>query len=252
MVCDDDALAAGAEPRAYARALAAVLDMGLSAVPGSAALDRNSPSLLRRRLERLNEPWRYKMHARHRAVLLAALVCVLLTSALALTSIAGDPTTDARAPEPPAKPAPERVPLEAEEPEPEAVPLPEEFFIKEMVPPEYPEEARAAGVEAIVLVELYLDEEHNVVDAKARATVVGYPPLEKIKVGDDGEIVEPVEEEGMKVYHEAFVEAALKAVHQWALEVRPEDARFENPAAVVPIQFRLETEEEKPKRKILE
>jgi hypothetical protein len=226
--------------------------MRLSAVPGSAALDRNSPSLLRRRLERLNEPWRYKMLARHRAVLLAALACVLLTSALALTSIADDPTTDAKAPEPPAKPAPERVPVEPEAPEPEAAPLPEEFFIKEMVPPEYPEEARAAGVEAIVLVELYLDEEHNVAAAKPKAIVVGYPPLEKIKVGDDGQIVEPVEEEGMEKYHDAFIESALEAVHQWALSVKPENARFENPAAVVPIQFRLETEEEKPKRKIVE
>jgi len=250
MVCDDAALAAGAEPRAYVRALAAVFDMGLNAAPGSAVLDRNSPSLLRRRLERLNEPWRYRMHARHRVVLSIAAVCVLLASALALTSVAGDPTTDAAAPEAPAKPAPksDAAPeCEPEEPEaPEGRPLPEEFYIKEMVPPEYPEEARAAGVEAIVLVELYLDDEHKVADAKTKAIVVGRPPLEKIKMGEDGKIVEPVEEEGMEVYHEAFIESALKAVRLWALHVTPENARLERPAAVVPIQFRLDGESGKP------
>jgi hypothetical protein len=252
MVCDDAALAAGAEPRAYARALAAVLNMGLTAVPGSAAFDRNSPSLLRRRLERLNEPWRYKMHARHRAVLLVAFVCVLLTSALALTSVAGDPTTAAAAPEAPAKPAPKSEAAPAEAPETEAAPLPEEFYISTMVPPEYPEEARDAGVEAIVLIELYLDDEHKVADAKPKAIVVGYPPIEKIRVGEDGKIVEPVEEEGMEAYHEAFIESALKAVHLWAMKVEPENARVESPAAVVPIHFRLESAEEKAEQKTAE
>jgi len=238
MACDDEALTGGAEPRSYARALAAVLEMGLTAAPGSAALDRNSPSLLRRRLERLNEPRRCKMQVRHRVLMLVTIVCVLMASALAMTSAAEDPTTDAAAPAPPAKPA---SPTPAERPAPEEAPapLPEEFYIKEMTPPEYPEEARAAGVEAIVFLELYLDEARKVSDAKLKTIIVGHPPLEIIKIGENGKVVEPVEEEGMEAYHEVFTQAAVEAAMQWSIAVKPDDAVVENPAAVVPIQFRL-------------
>jgi hypothetical protein len=236
MVCDERAMAAGAEPRAYARALAAVLDIELEAAPSSAALDRSCPSTLRRRLERLNEPGRYRMRPRHRALLSLAVVSVLLTSALALTSAAGDPTTESAAPLPPAKeaaPAPPEAPARP--------PQPEEFFIRKMVPPEYPEAAKAQGLEAIVFLELTLAEDLTVAQATTKTIIVGRPPLEIVKIGRDGQVVEPLEEEGMKEHHQAFIDAAVEAALQWEIEVRPKNAGIADPAVAVPIQFRLET-----------
>jgi beta-lactamase regulating signal transducer with metallopeptidase domain len=236
MTCDDAVLARGVRPDAYARALAAIVNMELMPAPSSAALDRRSPSLMRRRLSRLNEQRRCTMKLGHRVAVLLAVVCVMMASVLSLTSLAGDPSTDAEAPDPPQKPVP------AAAPEPEAAPLPEEFYLKDMTSPEYPEEAKAAGVEAIVFLELSIDEERHVSAATLKTIIVGRPPLEIIKVGKDGKVVEPVEEEGMEIYHEAFTEAAIEAAMKWLIEVRPENARFENPAVVVPIQFRLDGE----------
>jgi beta-lactamase regulating signal transducer with metallopeptidase domain len=239
MACDEAALAAGAEPAAYSRALAAVVDMRLRVSPSNAAFDRNNSSLLKRRTERLSER-RCAMRVRHRAVVIAVAAAVILTSALALTSVAGTPTTAARAPDPPAKPAPVAKPAQPEEP----APVPEEFYIETMVPPEYPEEPRQAGVEAIVLLELTIAEDHSVIDAKPRGVLAGHPPLDTIQMGEDGEIVEPVEEKGMEAYHEAFVEAATEAAMQWKIETRPAGVRFDNPTLLAPIQFRLEDDKE--------
>ena len=79
--------------------------------------------------------------------------------------------------------------------------------------------------------------------------IVGYPPLEVIKVGKDGKVVEPVEEVGMDAYHEVFIKAATDAALQWQLEVSPEGASTEEVSVVVPIQFRLDGEEEKEAEK---
>ncbi len=239
MACDDAVLAGGVRPEAYASALASVLDMGLAAAPSSAAIDRRSPSLMRRRLTRLDEPGRCTMKVGHRAVLSLAVICVLLSSLLSLSSSAGGPATDSRAPDPVEKPAP------AAEPAP--VPLPEKFDIhlSKMVPPEYPEVAREKGLEAIVFMQLTLAPDLTVTAVTEKTTLVGYPPLEVIKVGKDGKVVEPVEEEGMAAYHEVFIKAATEAALQWQLEVRPEGASVEATEVVVPIRFRLDGDKDK-------
>jgi len=242
MACDDAVMASGIRPRAYASALAVVFDMGLTAAPSSAALDRRSPSLMRRRLMRLNGTRRCKMQLKHRAALLLVLVCVLMASALSLSSLAGDPSTDAKAPDPPAKP--DTPPVEAPAPVPEPAPEPSEFFISKMVPPEYPDIARAKGLEAIVFMELTLAD-LKVASAELKTILVGHPPLEVVKVGKDGKVVDPVEEEGMEAFHEVFVEAATTAALQWEIEVRPEGARTDATTLVVPIQFRLDGEKDK-------
>jgi beta-lactamase regulating signal transducer with metallopeptidase domain len=242
MACDEAALARGVRPGSYARTLAALLDMELTAAPSSAALDRRRPSLLRRRLARLREPWRYTMNRGHRVMLTAAVAAVMLSSVLALSSIAGDVTTEAKAPPPPDKP------LAPPPQEPAPPPEPSDFLISYMVPPEYPEEAKAQGLEAIVFLTLTLAEDGSIAKAEERAIVVGRPPLEIIKMGDDGRIVEPAEEEGMDAYHAAFLDAAIGAALQWKIETRPENAWIDDTQLVVPIQFRLDGDSEEPER----
>ena len=91
------------------------------------------------------------MQVKHRAVLSLAVVCLLLSSVLSLSSPAGDVTTDAKGPPPVEKPAPTPAEEPAPPPEPaEPAPLPAEYFISKMVSPEYPEIARQKGLEAIV------------------------------------------------------------------------------------------------------
>ncbi|MBN2566259.1 MAG: hypothetical protein JXB46_11170, partial [Candidatus Eisenbacteria bacterium] len=237
-------LSAGTRPGAYASALAALLNMRLAATPSGCAVDRRSPSLLRRRLERLREPWRCKMMVRHRALLSLAVVSLLVTSAMSMASFAGNAGTDSKAPPPPTKPAPPDAPAPQ--------PAPSEFFISKMVPPEYPEVAKQQNLEAIVFLEITTDADLAVTSAVPKTIIVGHSPLEVIKVGKDGKVAEPVEEEGMAAYHEIFIEAAVEAALQWRLEARPPDALPEERVMVVPIQFRLDgdskaPEEEEPK-----
>lgn len=64
--CDDGALLAGAEPATYTRALARTVQLGLDPSPAPAALGEGSPSLVARRIDRLQEPGRIRMRMRHR------------------------------------------------------------------------------------------------------------------------------------------------------------------------------------------
>ena len=64
--CDEGALRAGADPAAYARALARTVQLGLDPSPAPAALGDGSPSLVARRIDRLNEPGRIRIMMKHR------------------------------------------------------------------------------------------------------------------------------------------------------------------------------------------
>lgn len=178
------------------------------------------------------------MQVRHRAVLLLAVVCLLLSSVLSLSSSAGALTTAAKAPPPPEKPVPPPKPADAPEVA-EPAPLPAEYFISKMVAPEYPDVARQEGLEAIVFLEITVGDDLAVSSAELKTVIVGRPPLEVVKVGKDGKVIEPVEEEGMDAYHEVFVDAAVEAALQWQIEVNPEGTRADATTLVVPIQFRL-------------
>jgi len=70
--CDEDALRAGAEPRAYASALARTIRLGLDPSPAPSALGDGNPSLLARRLANLREPWRIKTMTKHRVAIAVA------------------------------------------------------------------------------------------------------------------------------------------------------------------------------------
>jgi TonB family protein len=64
--CDEGALRAGAEASAYARALARTVQLGLDPSPAPAALDDGNPSLVARRIDRLQEPGRTRIMMKHR------------------------------------------------------------------------------------------------------------------------------------------------------------------------------------------
>ncbi len=64
--CDEGALQAGAQPAAYARALALTVQLGLDPSPASAALGDGSPSLVARRIDRLQELGRIRLMMKHR------------------------------------------------------------------------------------------------------------------------------------------------------------------------------------------
>jgi TonB family protein len=70
--CDEDALRAGAEPRAYARALARTVNLGLDPSPAPFALADGNPSLVARRLAKLRAPKEVKTMTKHKIAIAAA------------------------------------------------------------------------------------------------------------------------------------------------------------------------------------
>ncbi len=230
MACDEAALIRGAGPETFAGAISRTLELELDAAPSSAVFDRRSPSLIRRRLKRLQEPWRCVMKSGHRAALAVAVMCVLLTSTLSLSALADGASTDAKAPPPPPKPPTVAKPVQHRQPV-------DELFISKMVPPEYPEVAREANLEAVVLLELTLADDLSVATAEVKAVVVGHAPLGAVRFTEEAKFEE---EEGMDVYHDDFTEPAIEAALQWEIEVRPEGAEPPSETIVVPVQFRLD------------
>lgn len=222
MACDDAALECGIEPSVYAGALARTLELGLELAPSGAALDRRSPSLIRRRLKRLSQPWRLRMLKKHRAVLALTVLVVILLSALSAMS-------------------------GTEEAAEEKVKKPEETKIKlvKMVPPEYPEIAREKGLEAVVLVEITVGEDLKVTDAAVKTVVVSQKPIDMVKFKKDskGELYPPDNEEHAE-FHEVFGEAAVEAALQWKITMEPEGAELVSRTLMVPLQFKLDGEDE--------
>ena len=78
LACDEAVLQAGINPRAYSRALATTVSLGLAA-PGPASLAARN-SLLRERLERIRAPERYRIMNRHRFAVLAGFVAAVAIS----------------------------------------------------------------------------------------------------------------------------------------------------------------------------
>lgn len=78
MACDEAVLAAGIDPRTYARALARTVDLGL-AFSGAPALSSGGAHL-RTRLQRIKDPERYAIMNHHRFVVAAAFVAAVALS----------------------------------------------------------------------------------------------------------------------------------------------------------------------------
>lgn len=152
MTCDDAVLNGGVAPDTYAGALSRALELGLEPAPSCAALDRRSPSLIRRRLKRLKEPWRCPVMTKHRVMLAAAVALVVLVSVLPLSSFAVDE--------------------QKEEEE-------SRIVVARMVPPKYPEDGLKDGVEGTVYLEIELGESLEVIDVRVKEGIPDYPSFDE-------------------------------------------------------------------------
>jgi TonB family protein len=177
LLCDGNVVRAGLEPGVYARALAKVVSatLGPSRPALASSVDRGSG--LGNRMERLDQPWRFNMKARH-YLGFALLVCLLGAGTLAPVSwIAGcsreQPAADRGVPMQSQDTSPA-----AEETQPDTMPV-----LIEMPPPAYPDQARLDGLEGTVMVRTRIDGEGNVAEAFVieGAEVLSGPALESVR-----------------------------------------------------------------------
>lgn len=87
MACDEAVLAAGIDPRTYARALARTVDLELAS-SGAPALSSGG-SFLRTRLQRIKDPERYAIMNRHRFAVVAAFIAAVALSFVPVVDGAG-------------------------------------------------------------------------------------------------------------------------------------------------------------------
>ena len=90
MACDEAVLAAGIEPRTYARALARTVDLELASTPAPAL---GSGANLRQRLQRIRNPERYVIMSKHRLAVAVAFVAALAWSFVPVADGSGLVTT---------------------------------------------------------------------------------------------------------------------------------------------------------------
>ena len=151
--CDEAVLRAGVDAGDYARALARTLRLGLAPVADPISAGIGEGSLLRRRFERLTEPWRYQSMKRHALLLILALLVVTAGSFLPLPDRvqAGDPATS--------------VTSEFDTPP----------KLTRSVAPVYPEAEKKAGVEGMVLIKVEILASGKVGAVEAKQEVEGHP-----------------------------------------------------------------------------
>lgn len=99
MACDERVLAAGVPRETYTRALARAIGLCLATPTPSSAAAGRSASLLRKRLQRITDPWRFRAMTRHRIALTLGCLAVLAGSFLPGTPVTVSATAgDAVAP----------------------------------------------------------------------------------------------------------------------------------------------------------
>jgi len=93
LACDESVLSDGVSSRVYSRALARVLATGLGLMPAShpAEVALGRPGSLRARLDRIENPWRYRAMTRHRV--LAGFGVLVLAGSLFAPSMSSAPET---------------------------------------------------------------------------------------------------------------------------------------------------------------
>lgn len=161
--CDEGALRAGAQPAAYARALARTVHLALDPSPAPAALGDGSPSLVARRIDRLQEPERIRMRTKHRiamgfaVALLAAGIFLPVTphGLMAGTGQAGPAQLDP------------------------SVTMPE---VIQRVAAVYPKDALTARAEGLVVVVAMVGSDGTVRDVQVKRHVEGWPSLDQAAI----------------------------------------------------------------------
>lgn len=163
MACDEAVLEAGTGMETYAAAIARMLGFWTAEGLAVSMLGFGSLTPIRARLSRLEKKGRYITMTRHRLAILAAVLVVVILSFIPLAPLADSP------PAPPAVPAAPEAPEEVE--------TPPELLPESIAYPEYPQEARKAGIEGEVLLEVAVGKDGAVKDVKVRQGIPGHPEL---------------------------------------------------------------------------
>jgi TonB family protein len=163
MRCDEGAPRAGAQPAAYTRALARTVQLALDPSPAPAALGDGSPSLVSRRIDRLQEPGRICMRPKHRIAL--GFAVALLAAGVFL---------------PVAPPG-----LMAGTDQPGSAQLDPNVTIPEVihrVAALYPKDAMAARAEGLVVVVVMVGSDGAVRDVQVKRHVEGWPSFDQAAI----------------------------------------------------------------------
>ncbi len=204
MACDEAAVRGGVSPSDYARALARTMSIGLEPLGIAAAFAHGGPSLTRQRFERLRQEGRFVPMRKHWFCLALAAVCLVAVSVSPLTTLAtADDERDAERSEE----ATEEAPKELEVTEEKTYTI----TLKSTANPEYPDDAKKAGADGEVVLEL--------------------------TVTPDGEVWSIEVLEGSESFP-TFDEAAVDAASQWTFEL--EGVGDDNVEVVVPVHFRMD------------
>jgi TonB family protein len=210
LACDDSVRGAGVALRTYARALARSVQLGL-APTGLSTAACSDRSFVYQRLQRLSVSGRYTMKTKHQFIMAAVVLLVGAGSFLPLPIHAGDMGKEAVA----AKAGAETESAEEAKMDVDQMPVP-----KTTIQPKYPEKARKAGIQGMVVL--------------------------KVKVGETGSVESVQVEEGVEG-HAELDEAAVEAVTQWSFQPAQKDGR---PVAIevqIPVKFRLSSDKHEKK-----
>ncbi len=207
MACDEAVLNGGVKPKTFASALTHLLQLELEPARTPAAIRLGGSSLIRRRFERLGQPWRFKPMARHRIALVVAVMAVVAASVFPLSSTAVPYTEDCSPPagEADRSPAPEDV--AGEDAEPTTMPI-----VIKQVTPEYPEVARANKIAGVVILDITIGTDGTVGDIHVKQDVPDCPEI---------------------------AEAAILAVGQWLFRPALKDDEPVEVTITVPVRFSL-------------
>jgi TonB family protein len=202
LACDDSVRSSGVVLRTYARALARSVHLGL-APTGLSTAACSDRSFVYQRLQRLSVAGRYTMKTRHQFIIAAVIILVGAGSFLPLPIHAGETSEEAAA----TKTGAAAEPAEEAKIDVDQMPVP-----KTTVQPTYPERARKAGIQGMVLL--------------------------KVKVSETGSVESVQVEEGVQG-HVELDDAAVEAVKQWSFEPAQKDGEPVAIEVMIPVQFRL-------------
>lgn len=215
MACDEAAIRRGVRPGEYARALARTLDIGLEPLGLAAGLARGTPTLTRRRFERLKHEGRFTPMRWHWACVAIAVLAAMATAVLSAIPPAIAGQTDEVTVEVTA----EATTDEDGEPTPsgdEAEPVAERTWtinLVHSVDPEYPKDARKDGAGGTVVLKLTIEGDGTVGDVVTIEEVAAYPSL---------------------------AEAATEAAGQWTFEILGDVDPETELEVIVPVEFKID------------
>ncbi len=218
MACDEAAVLQGVRPAEYARALARTLDIGLEPLGLAAGLARGTPTLTRRRFERLQHEGRLTVMRWHwvclaLAVLAAVAVAVSSAIPLAVAGEAEEKTVEITAEVTTDEEGEQVIEVtlggESEES------VEERTYTITLVDhrnPEYPEDARKDGAEGTVVLKLTIESDGTVGDIFTVEENEAYPSL---------------------------TESAVEAASEWTFEILGDIEPDSSLEVVVPVMFKL-------------